>query len=67
MNKRDKSTMAKKKRTIKTDDETREIAKSILDEARKRAKHEMDYLTELILQEARIAARYARERPFYIA
>ena len=48
-------------------DEIKIIAKSILIEAKKRAKYEMDCLTDLVLQEARIIARYARKKPFYIS
>ena len=44
----------------------RKIAKSILKEAKKRAKYEMDCLTDLVLQEAKVVSRYARTRPFYI-
>ena len=59
--------MSRRKITPENDDETKVIAKAILKEARKRAKYEMDCLTELVLQEATIVARYARKRPFYIA
>ena len=62
--------MARRKRTVKmdeNDDEVRKIAEIILDEARKRAKYEMDCLTEMVLQEAKIVARYAQRKPFYIA
>ena len=59
--------MARRKIKPKNDDEIKVISKTILKEAKKRAKYEMDCLTELVLQEARIAARYARKRPFYIA
>lgn len=61
--------MIRKKRDAKTeaDDDVKAVAKAILEEARKRAKYEMECLTELILQEAKVASRYARDRPFYIA
>lgn len=58
--------MARKNVSLQADDEIKAIAKTILEEARKRAKYEMDCLTELVLQEARAIARYARRRPFYI-
>jgi hypothetical protein len=48
-------------------DDLKKIAKSILKEARKRAKYEMDCLTDLVLQEAKVISRYARKRPFYIS
>jgi hypothetical protein len=62
-------TKFKKGKAVKAqqDGELKVIAKRILKEAKKRAKHEMECLTEFILQEARIAARYAKERPFYIS
>ena len=59
--------MARRKTAVGTDDEIKVIAKTILEEAKKRAKYEMDCLTELVLQEARAISRYARTRPFYIA
>jgi len=62
--------MAKDKKTQKIDDESQEdikiIAKQILKEARRRAKHDMDCLTDLVLHEAKIISRYANKRPFYI-
>lgn len=62
-----KPAATRKKKAANADEETKVIAKSILKEAKKRAKYEMDCLTELVLQEARIVARYARKKPFYIA
>ena len=62
--------MSKRKKIDKLDDdedEVKKIAKTILQEARKRAKFEMDCLTDMVLQEAKIVARYAQQRPFYIA
>ncbi len=62
--------MSKRKRTdrpAEEDDEVKKIAKTILEEARKRAKYEMDCLTDMVLQEAKIVARYAQRRPFYIS
>ena len=59
--------MARRKITPKNDDEIKVISKIILEEAKKRAKYEMDCLTEFVLQEARIVAQYAQKRPFYIA
>ena len=60
--------MMRKKRDPKSeaDDEIKTVAKAVLTEARKRAKYEMDCLTDLILQEAKVVSRYARDRPFYI-
>ena len=60
--------MMRKKRDAKTeaDDDIKAVAKAVLEEARKRAKYEMECLTELILQEAKVVSRYARDRPFYI-
>lgn len=58
--------MARKRRLFKNDDEIKQVAKLVLAEAKKRAKHEVDCLTDFILHEARIIARYARKRPFYI-
>jgi len=49
------------------EEQLRSVAKQILDEARKRARFEMECLTQMVLQEARAAARYAREKPFYIS
>jgi hypothetical protein len=51
----------------KPNEELKAIAKAVLKEAKKRAKYEMECLTELVLHEARIVARYARNRPFYIS
>ena len=61
--------IVKNRKTSRTDEEAeiKLIAKSILEEARKRARYEMDCLTDVILQEARVIARYARKRPFYIS
>ncbi len=59
--------MSRRKIPSEIDDETKAIAKTILKAAKKQAKYEMDCLAEYILQEARVVARYARERPFYIA
>ncbi|MFH0897023.1 MAG: hypothetical protein V1850_03105 [Candidatus Bathyarchaeota archaeon] len=59
--------MARRKIEARTDDDIKVIAKTILEEAKKRAKYEMNCLTELVLEEARAIARYARKRPFYIA
>jgi hypothetical protein len=59
--------MPVKNRAAKPDEEVKAIAKAVLKEAKKRAKYEMECLTELVLQEARIVARYARNRPFYIS
>ncbi len=59
--------MAKRKMEPTADEELKAIAKTILEEARKRAKYEMDCLTEHVLQEAKAIARYARKRPFYIS
>jgi len=61
--------MMKRKRDekIESNEDIKVIAKVVLKEARKRAKYEMECLTDLILQEAKVASRYARERPFYIA
>lgn len=61
----------KYKKTLKINnkakDEIKIIAKRILKEAKKRAKYDMECLTEFVIQEAKIVSRYARERPFYIA
>ena len=59
--------MAKRKTTRQNDDDVKLIAKTILEEANKRAKYEMDCLTELVLVEARAIARYAHKKPFYVA
>lgn len=59
--------MIRKKRLAQPEDEIKVVAKQILNEARKRAKHEMNCLTELVLHEAKIVARYSHERPFYIS
>jgi ElaB/YqjD/DUF883 family membrane-anchored ribosome-binding protein len=55
------------KRGKVSDDEIRSIAKQILAEARKRARYEMECLTQAVLHEARVVARYAKDRPFYIS
>lgn len=55
--------MAKRKIIPEKDVEIKTITKTILDEAKKLAQSEMDCLTELVLQEAKIVARYARKRP----
>ena len=52
---------------IETEDELKMIARSVLEAAKKRAKYEMDCLTDLVLQEAKVTARYARKKPFYIS
>lgn len=61
----------KYKKTLKINnkakDEIKIIAKQILKEAKKRAKYDMECLTEFVIQEAKIISRYARKRPFYIA
>ena len=59
--------MTVKNKVTKPDEEVKAIAKAVLSEAKKRAKYEMECLTELVLHEARIVARYARNRPFYIS
>jgi len=58
--------MPRKKIVSEHDDQTKAIAKLVFEEAKKLAKYEMDCLTKFVLQEAKIAARYARKRPFYI-
>ena len=59
--------MVRKKRAVGPDDEIKTIARQVLKEAKKRAKFEMDCLMDYILQEAKVAARYAKQRPFYIS
>ena len=49
------------------EDEVKLIAKMVLKEAKKRAKYEMECLTEFLLQEAKVISRYAQKRPFYIS
>jgi len=49
------------------EEQLRSVAKQILDEARKRARFEMECLTRMVLQEARAVTRYAKEKPFYIS
>ena len=57
----------KKKEPMSPEEQLRSVAKQILDEARRRARFEMECLTQMVLQEAKAAARYARERPFYVS
>ena len=57
----------KKKEPMTAEEQLRSVAKQILDEARRRARFEMECLTQMVLQEAKAAARYARDRPFYIS
>jgi ElaB/YqjD/DUF883 family membrane-anchored ribosome-binding protein len=57
----------KKKEPMTPDEQIHSVAKQILDEARRRARFEMECLTQMVLQEAKAAARYAREKPFYIS
>ena len=64
---RGKAKMSRKKRLTGTDNDIRTVAQSILEEAKKRAKNDMECLTEFVLQEAKVVSRYARSRPFYIA
>ena len=63
----DAGQIAKRKIPTNNDAEIKTIAQTVLDEAKKRAESEMECLTDLIIQEATIVARYARKRPFYIA
>lgn len=62
------SEMSKKKKgQMSAEDQLRSVAKQILNEARKRAHFEMECLTQMVLQEAKAAARYSRQKPFYIS
>ncbi len=57
----------KRKEPMKPEEQLHSVAKQILDEAKKRAHYEMECLTQMVLTEAKAAARYAREKPFYIS
>jgi len=57
----------KKKESMTPEEQLRSVAKQILDEARRRARFEMECLTQMVLQEAKAAARYTKEKPFYIS
>lgn len=61
------SEMSKNKELMSAKDQLRSVAKQILNEARKRAHFEMECLTQMLLQEAKAAARYSSQRPFYIS
>jgi hypothetical protein len=49
------------------EEQLRSVAKQILNEARRRAHFEMECLTEMVIQEAKAAARYAKKKPFYVS
>ncbi len=57
----------KKKEFMSAEDQLRSVAKQVLSEARKRAHYEMECLTQMVMQEAKAAARYAKQKPFYIS
>ncbi len=57
----------RKKEDVPADDQLRSVAKQVLSEARKRARYEMECLTQMVLQEARAVSRYSRCRPFYVS
>jgi ElaB/YqjD/DUF883 family membrane-anchored ribosome-binding protein len=60
--------MSKRRKDPMTPEEQlRSVAQQILYEARRRAHFEMECLTQMVLQEAKAAARYARDKPFYIS
>ncbi len=60
--------MERKNKQLMTEEEQlHSIAEQILNEAKKRAQFEMECLTEMVLQEAKAAARYAHKKPFYIS
>jgi len=57
----------RKKEPMTPEEQLRSVAKQILNEARRRAHFEMECLTQMVLLEAKAAARYATNRPFYIS
>lgn len=57
----------KKKEELPAEDELRSVARQILTEAKKRARFEMECLTQMVLQEARAVSRYSKNKPFYIS
>lgn len=61
------ATSRKKKGPLSAEDQLRSVAKQILTEAKKRARFEMECLTQMVVQEAKAAARYSRMKPFYIS
>jgi len=59
--------MSRKKKLMSPEEELRSVARQILVEARKRARFEMECLTQMVLQEAKAVARYTKTKPFYIS
>ncbi len=57
----------KKKEDMPAEDQLRSVAKQVLVEARRRARYEMECLTQMVLQEARAVSRYSKSKPFYIS
>jgi hypothetical protein len=57
----------KKREESPADDELHLVARQILAEAKKRARFEIECLTQMVLQEAKAISRYSKSKPFYIS
>ena len=49
------------------EEQLRSVAEQVLNEAKKRAHLEMECLTQMVVLEAKAAARYAHTKPFYVS
>jgi len=66
--KKEFSTAVRNKRDPMTaEEQLRSVAEQVLNEAKKRAHFEMECLTQMVLLEAKAAARYAHTKPFYVS
>lgn len=56
-----------KREPMTAEEQLRSVAEQVLNEAKKRAHFEMECLTQMVVLEAKAAARYAHIRPFYVS
>ncbi len=66
-NKVDSGIDRKKREPMTAEEQLRSVAEQVLNEAKKRAHFEMECLTQMLVLEAKAAARYAHTKPFYVS
>ena len=57
----------KRREPMTAEEQLRSIAEQVLYEAKKRAHLEMECLVQMVVLEAKAAARYAHIKPFYVS
>ena len=66
-NKVDTGNDRKKREPMTAEEQLHSVAEQVLNEAKKRAHFEMECLTQMVVLEAKAAARYAHTKPFYVS